>query len=207
MVRYGSEHKVATRRRLLECAGRRFKEDGFDGAGIATLVGDAGLTNGAFYGHFASKEDLIACVVAQQLSQSVSGIESLPEGAAGTKTFLSSYLSASHRDDVAGGCPSAALLDEIARRDDATRAAFTDGVRAIVEAIAARLNPADPSAATDRALGVYGLLVASVQIARAVTDPELSERVLASAFDNALTLASASPTTGSPAKSTDGVSQ
>ena len=60
MTRYGPGHKEATRQRLIETAGRRFKSDGFDGSGIATLVADAGLTNGAFYGHFASKDDLIA---------------------------------------------------------------------------------------------------------------------------------------------------
>ena len=65
MARYGPEHKVATRRRMIETAGRRIKSDGIDGSGIATLVADAGLTNGAFYGHFASKDDLVAHVVAQ----------------------------------------------------------------------------------------------------------------------------------------------
>ena len=55
VVRYGKQHKQATRRRILEAAGRRFKRDGIDGAGIATLMADAGLTNGAFYAHFDSK--------------------------------------------------------------------------------------------------------------------------------------------------------
>ena len=57
MARYSPEHKEATRRRMIETAGRRFKSDGIDGSGIATLVADAGLTNGAFYGHFTSKDD------------------------------------------------------------------------------------------------------------------------------------------------------
>ena len=71
MARYGPEHKEATRRRMIETAGRRFKSDGIDGSGIATLVADAGLTNGAFYGHFRSKDDLVASVVAQQLDDQV----------------------------------------------------------------------------------------------------------------------------------------
>ncbi len=189
--RYDSGHKEATRQRLIDCAGRRFKEAGFDGAGIAALVGDAGLTNGAFYGHFTSKDDLIATVVAQQLGHSAAHIESLPDGVDSTRAFLRSYLSTGHRDDVAGGCPSAALLDEIPRRDHVTRVAYTEGVQSIVAAIAARLDPTDPSAGIDRALGIYAVLVASLQIARAVTDPDLSERVLASAYENALALAMA----------------
>src|SRR5712691_10051853 len=68
-VRYETEHKQATRRRIIETAGRRLKRDGIDGSGVATLMADAGLTNGAFYAHFASKDDLVATTVADQLSQ------------------------------------------------------------------------------------------------------------------------------------------
>src|SRR6476660_5808147 len=69
MARYGSEHKEATRRRIVETAGRRLKRDGIDGSGIATLMADAGLTNGAFYAHFDSKEDLVVNTVADQLRE------------------------------------------------------------------------------------------------------------------------------------------
>ena len=69
MARYGKEHKEATRRRIVEAAGRRFKRDGIDGSGIATLMADAGLTNGAFYAHFDSKDDLVATTVADQLRE------------------------------------------------------------------------------------------------------------------------------------------
>jgi TetR/AcrR family transcriptional repressor of nem operon len=64
VARYGKEHKQATRQRIIEAAGQRFKQDGIDGSGIAALMADAGLTNGAFYAHFASKEDLVASVIA-----------------------------------------------------------------------------------------------------------------------------------------------
>ena len=67
MARYGKEHKQATRRRIVETAGRRLKRDGIEGSGIATLMADAGLTNGAFYNHFASKDDLVAAAVTDQL--------------------------------------------------------------------------------------------------------------------------------------------
>lgn len=199
MARYRVDHKEATRQRLLDSASRRFKQDGFDGAGIAALVADAGLTNGAFYGHFDSKNDLIACVVAQQLTDSATRIAALPEGQAGTDAFVAAYLSPAHRDDVACGCPSAALLDEIVRGDLATRDAYTLGLRAVVTSIARRLDPADPATATNDALALYALLVASVQMARAVTDPNLSEQILSAALVNARAMvsarASASPST------------
>src|SRR4051812_36627103 len=139
MARYSPEHKEATRRRMLEAAGRRFKSDGIDGSGIATLVADAGLTNGAFYGHFASKDDLVASVVARQLEDQVAVVNSLPAGLASVEAFVREYLSPAHRDDLAGGCPSAALLDEIGRCDVAVREAYTDGASSMIRAIARRL--------------------------------------------------------------------
>src|SRR5207244_13509366 len=77
-MRYGKDQKRATRRRILEAAGRRFKEDGIDGAGIAVVMSDAGLTNGAFYAHFASKEDLVANVLADQLRAQHESLDSEP---------------------------------------------------------------------------------------------------------------------------------
>lgn len=189
MARYAPEHKEATRRRMIETAGRRFKSDGIDGSGIATLVGDAGLTNGAFYGHFASKDDLVASVVAQQLADQVATVNALPAGLASVDAFLREYLSPAHRDDRAGGCPSAALLDEIGRCDEATKQAYTEGAKAMISAIARHLDDGDPELARDRAIGLFMLLVGSLQAARAVTDPELSDRILAATYANAMTIA------------------
>ena len=69
MARYGKDHKQATRRRIIDAAGHRLKGDGIAGSGIATLMADAGLTNGAFYAHFDSKDDLVANALAEQLRE------------------------------------------------------------------------------------------------------------------------------------------
>lgn len=191
MARYSPEHKEATRRRMIETAGRRFKSDGIDGSGIATLVADAGLTNGAFYGHFSSKDDLVAAVVAQQLEAQVAVVNSLPAGLASVEQYLQYYLSPAHRDDLAGGCPSAALLDEIGRCDVAVREAYTAGATAMIQAIARHLDNGDPDQTEQRAIGLFSLLVGSLQAARAVTDPDLSDRMLAAAYSNAVALATA----------------
>src|SRR2546421_4267978 len=114
-VRYSKEHKEATRQRIIETAGRRFKRDGIDGSGVATLMADAGLTNGAFYAHFASKDDLVTNVVADQLKTQAEAYEALSPGRAGLEEFVREYLSPRHRDHRDTGCPSAALLDEIGR--------------------------------------------------------------------------------------------
>jgi TetR/AcrR family transcriptional repressor of nem operon len=197
MARYSAEHKEATRRRMIETAGRRFKSDGIDGSGIATLVADAGLTNGAFYGHFASKGDLVAAVVAQQLADQVAVVNAMPAGLASVEGFLRWYLSPDHRDDLAGGCPSAALLDEIGRCDIAVREAYTEGAAAMVDAIARHLDDGDAERTRQRAIGLFSLLVGSLQAARAVTDPALSDQFLAAAYANAMTIATAPlPPTG-----------
>jgi len=192
MARYGPEHKEATRRRMIETAGRRFKSDGIDGSGIATLVADAGLTNGAFYGHFRSKDDLVASVVARQLEDQVARVNALPAGVESVVTFLDEYLSPTHRDDAAGGCPSAALLDEIGRCDDATKEAYTDGARSMIGAIARHLDDGDAQLANERAIGLFTLLVGSLQLARAVSDRELSAQVLTAARANAMAIVGAS---------------
>src|SRR3954447_3944742 len=120
-MRYGKDHKQATRLRILDAAGRRFKQDGIDGAGVAVVMSDAGLTNGAFYAHFASKEELVANVLADQLQTQRQSFDAESPDRAGLEAFIRAYLSPQHRDACADGCPSAALLDEIARRPAATR--------------------------------------------------------------------------------------
>jgi AcrR family transcriptional regulator len=183
MARYGKEHKEATRRRIVEAAGRRLKRDGIDGSGIATLMADAGLTNGAFYAHFDSKEDLVATAVADQLfeQRETYSAQSLEE-------IVRGYLSTQHRDDTEGGCPSAALLDEIARSADAVKRGYTDGQMAIIDDIAARLAPDDPRSAHLKALGVFAVMVGTLQVSRALADRWLSDDVLEQGMQNALEL-------------------
>src|SRR5213080_5283121 len=105
-MRYPKDQKQATRRRILEAAGRRFKQDGIDGAGVAAAMSGAGLTNGAFYAHFTSKEDLVANVLADQLRAQRQSFDAEPSDQAGLEAFIRSYLSPRHRDQCADGCPS-----------------------------------------------------------------------------------------------------
>jgi TetR/AcrR family transcriptional regulator, transcriptional repressor for nem operon len=180
VARYDAEHKAATRRRIIDSAGRRLKQDGVDGSGIATLMSDAGLTNGAFYAHFDSKDDLVANVVADQLAAQRVVLNSLPEGVAALEDFIRDYLSAQHRDNPGAGCPSAALLDEIGRCGHAVRESYTEGMQSIVDVIAEHLCPGDPSGARTRAVGLFTVLVATLQLARAVSDRKLSDDILES---------------------------
>ncbi|MGW7642537.1 TetR/AcrR family transcriptional regulator [Streptomyces bobili] len=190
MARYTKDHKQVTRQRIIEAAGHRFKQDGIDGSGISTLMSDAGLTNGAFYAHFASKDDLVAGVVAEELRAQVARCGTFQPGHAGLEDLVRAYLSAEHRDHPGAGCPSAALIDEIGRCGDDTKQAYTDGARAVIDAIAARLAPEDPGAARGRAIGLFSMLVGTLQLSRALSDRRLADEILEQGIRNTLTFTS-----------------
>ena len=103
------------------------------------------------------------------------------------------YLSVRHRDDPEHGCPSAALLDEIGRCPASTKQAYTDGVLAIADEIAARLAPDDPESARATTLSLFALLIGTLQLSRALADRQLADEVLERGIENAL----APPLTGS----------
>jgi TetR/AcrR family transcriptional regulator, transcriptional repressor for nem operon len=183
MARYGKEHKQATRRRIIETAGRRLKRDGIDGSGIATLMADAGLTNGAFYAHFHSKEDLVANMLAEQLREQRESFSRMP-----VEQIVRAYLSIEHRDDAEDGCPSAALLDEIGRSADATKRVYTDGLLGVIDDIAGRLAPDDPRSARVKTLSVFALMVGTIEVSRALADRQLADEVLEQGIQTALAL-------------------
>jgi TetR/AcrR family transcriptional regulator, transcriptional repressor for nem operon len=187
-MRYGKDQKQATRQRILEAAGRRFKQDGIDGAGVTAVMSDAGLTNGAFYAHFASKEDLVANVLADQLRTQRHSFDAQPTDRGGLEAFIRSYLSPQHRDQYADGCPSAALLDEIARRPAATKQIYTDELMGVIDDIASRLDPTNAEASRTHALTLFGLMLGTLQLARTLTDRDLSDQLLARGVETAIKL-------------------
>ncbi|MEU0822089.1 TetR/AcrR family transcriptional regulator [Streptomyces mirabilis] len=188
-MRYGKDHKQATRQRIIEAAGRRFKRDGIDGSGISTLMKDVGLTNGAFYTHFTSKDDLVATAVADQLqAQNASIVAQAAPGRAGLEQIVRWYLSAQHRDSSDDGCPSAALLDEIRRCTDSTKQAYTGGVLMVIDGIAARLAPGNPLSVRTKALSTYAMMAGTLQLSRALADRQLADELLEQGIRNAFAL-------------------
>lgn len=188
MARYNDEHKQQSRQRIVDAAVRRFKTDGIDGSGIATLMKDAGLTNGAFYGHFESKEDLVRIAVGESLRTQREPLAGLEPGLAGLEQFVRLYLSPEHRDDVMGGCPSAALLDEIDRSAEATRGTYTEEVLETIDGLAARLGDVEPVRARIVVLGLFGSMVGTLQLSRAITDQTLADAMLEEGIRNGLAI-------------------
>jgi TetR/AcrR family transcriptional regulator, transcriptional repressor for nem operon len=191
MARYGKEHKQATKRRIVDAAGRRLKRDGIDGSGIATLMADAGLTNGAFYAHFKSKEELVANVLVEQLREQRESFSTQPPGRPGLEQIVRAYLSVRHRDNPEAGCPSAALVDEIGRSADATKQAYTDALLVVIDDIAARMTPDDAQSARVKALSVFALMIGTLQLSRTLADRQLADEVLEQGIQSALVLLAA----------------
>ncbi len=188
-MRYEKGHKQATRQHIIDVASAKFRESGVAAVGLAGIMSAAGLTNGAFYAHFESKEDLVRAVLVNALGRRELGLRANLEGNAGLETAVRDYLSPRHRDGAGSGCPIAALVAEIARHPKPTRQAFTEKILAVIELIAARIPKGSPAERRKRAMAAYGMMVGALQLARAVNDKKLSDDILENAVEAALTLA------------------
>lgn len=188
MARYDREHKAATRQRIIETAGRRLKREGVERSGIVGLMADVGLTNGAFYAHFASKDDLVATVVADQLSRQRDRTSAGMTSIADFRDFVRDYLSPEHRDHTEEGCPSAAMLEDIGRSADVVRETYTAGMVAMIDDFAALLGEPDHRVAKARALSIFAAMTGVLQVSRVVTDEALARDVLQQGVANTLAL-------------------
>jgi len=184
-MRYEKGRKDASRGRIMEVAAERFRCDGIAASGLAKIMSDAGLTNGAFYPHFQSKAALVRETVAAALEDQSEQIrEALAAG--GLAMAMDAYLSAAHRDNPGKGCASAALLPEIAREPSETRQLYTERLLTLLRQVSAELpRTRDPEGV---AFGIFATLIGTLQMARAVEGTELSDRILAAGADAARTL-------------------
>lgn len=179
-MRVSREQATENRGKILHTAAQLFREKGFDGIGIADLMKKVGLTHGGFYGHFASKEDLMA----QTCEYAVDDIlaqnrTSFGEGE-GTyyQRFIANYLSCEHRDNPGSGCLMAALGADAARQSPMIKRAFTQSFNRLLASLMKILPVKNEAAKREQALATLASLVGAQVIARAVDDPELSQEVL-----------------------------
>ena len=181
-MRVTREEAARSRERILEAASRLFRERGLDGIGVADLMQSAGLTHGAFYAHFASKEDLMVEACARALARSAARWDRVAETSESSRAALAelatSYLSSRHRDHPGHGCVIAALGADVARQGGAVRRAYTRGLEALLGRLARLVPGRDVTARRRRALATYASMVGGVVLARAVDDAALSEEIL-----------------------------
>ena len=180
-MRYPAQHKQQTRQRIVRAAARRFRSRGIEGATIGTLMRDLRLTHGGFYRHFNSKEQL--CIEAfgeglKELSgKMLSAIEHVPPGSE-LKALINAYLDIQHSDDVAGGCPVAALVAEIARRPPKTRAMFLRTPKKHI-AVTAKFMPGTTEEERERkALVLFSGMAGTLNLARVIVDEQQRRQFL-----------------------------
>ena len=139
-MRYAASETAKKHDRILTEAARLFRERGFEGAGVAEIMKKAGLTHGAFYAHFDSKQALAADALARAFVQSDDLIYASTANKADPKqAFLDSYLSTKHRDNSGAGCALAALGAEIAR-DPHLRVPFTEQIKRMIAGMTGRFR-------------------------------------------------------------------
>ena len=169
-MRYPVEETAAKHERIVREASRLFRERGFENVSVGEVMKAAGLTHGAFYALFGSKEELQAAAVAYGLKVSRERVQR-SNGKKSKGSYADRYLSRRHRDNPGDGCTMAALSQEVARSTPELKAAFEQGLEEILSA-----GGGDRKAAIFRAAAMMG----GVVLARAVQYPRLSEEILKS---------------------------
>jgi TetR/AcrR family transcriptional repressor of nem operon len=179
-VRHRASNKEQSRQRILDVAGRLFRERGYNGVGIDAVMAEAGLTAGAFYFHFPSKEALFSEAISHALEARRSSLKETradQPGAEGLKALIKGYLSRSHRDDVAGGCAFPSLAPDMSRASPAARVTFEEQISRFVAAVEEEMAGSNEER-REQSIGIVAQLIGGIMLARAVPDKEFSDRIL-----------------------------
>lgn len=165
---------------VIKSASRLFRERGFDGIGLNDLMKAAGLTHGAFYKQFKSKEDLAVQASDHALGGNIDMWSKIAAGTADDplSALVRFYLSEDHRDFTAEGCTFAALGTDAARSGPALRRAFQAGVETHLEALDAMLSAAPDEATRDASIAILSSMLGALLLSRVVDDEALSRRIL-----------------------------
>ena len=180
-MRYSPEHKQETHDRIVEKAAELFVAKGFKATGIKSLMEEAGLTNGGFYAHFDSKDDLLADVLEKRLERTrdMMGASFESEDAIRAAEIIADwYLSAAHRDNPREGCPIPTLSREIGDAGEAAQEAFSRGFDRIVGVVAAQVPRGTDEERREWAIGFGAMLIGGMVLARSVSDKDLSNELL-----------------------------
>lgn len=183
-MRYGPEHKQATRGRILAAAEGLFRKQGFEGASVERVMRAAGLTVGGFYAHFASKDALLAEFVRAFFQRNgerwLGGLEEL-RGAEWLSHFVRRYLNRHNRDSMEMGCVLPSVVSDLARGTLEAREAFAQGLEGLAAEMASRVPGEDGVTARKRALATVVFLIGAMTLARATKGLPLSDEILEAA--------------------------
>ena len=169
--------KEASHERIVSVAARAIRRSGYDGTGVADIMKEAGLTHGAFYAHFPSREAMLAEAAGRACAESAAAAAKVaseePSGQA-LAAMLRAYLSPEHVANAEMGCPLAALGSETPRQATEVRRVTTRHLKEMIDLVARQLPDWGQPAAHERALATVATMVGTLLLARAVDEPALS---------------------------------
>jgi TetR/AcrR family transcriptional repressor of nem operon len=178
------------RQTVINAASRLFRQHGFDGIGLKDLMKGAGLTQGAFYKQFASKEDLAAQASRRAMASAFNRLSAAaaanPDDPLGAAIAL--YLSTEHREERMDGCPVAALGSDAARQGPEVKASFEAGIKEYLEMFGRLLGEAEGEEPSGKVMAILSTMVGAVLLSRAVNDERLAKRFLQAAAKSVMGL-------------------
>src|SRR5947199_1054256 len=185
-MRVSRSQAEQNRQNVINVASRLFREHVFDGIGLKDLMKGAGLTQGAFYKQFASKEDLAAQASRRALESSSrrwsAAAAANPQDPLGALIAL--YLSPEHREERMDGCPVVALGSDAARQGADVKASFEAGIRKYLELLGSWVGDAEGEEPSGKAMAILSTMVGAVVLSRAVNDEQLSKQFLQAAAES-----------------------
>jgi len=181
-MKVSKETSAKHRDELLNAASRLFRERGFDKVGIAEIAAAAGLTHGAFYTHFESKEALCAEVIGLASGRSRAALDSRLNW----RASVEAYLSPKHVRDRATGCPFAALGGDVPRESETIRTAFSEALERSIEVVAVRLGHTGEAPGREEAIEALATMVGALVLARTAATPQLRDEILGAARNRLL---------------------
>lgn len=170
--------KEASHERIVGAAARAIRRSGYDGTGVADIMKDAGLTHGAFYAHFASREAMLAEAADRAGAESNAVAEAVIAAAApdqSLQALIQVYLSKAHIEGIETGCPVSALGSEMPRQPPEVRRVATRRIKEMIDLVARQLPDGGQTSAHERALVIVATMVGTLMLARAVDDAALSD--------------------------------
>jgi len=187
-MRHKGITKEETRVKMLEAAGQGFRQYGYSGIGVDGLAKAAGVTSGAFYSHFGSKDKAFDLALAAGLDEVIDGIPEFQNkhGANWVKAFAEYYLGKQHRNDLPRGCAMASLIPEVVRSSAEIHAAFEKKMCRIADLVSRGLAGGTDEDRHARAWAMLGVLIGGINIARAMNSKKVSESVALAVTDAAI---------------------
>lgn len=170
--------KEATHERIVAAAARAIRRRGYEAAGVAEIMKDAGLTHGGFYAHFASREAMLAEAADRAGAEATAFSERIAASAPPSKALesvLQAYLSRAHVEEIERGCPVVALGSELPRQSPEVRRAATRRIKEMIDGVARHSPDWGQPGAHEDALVTVSTMVGALLLARAVDDPALSD--------------------------------